>query len=89
MLFNPIKDCTKHVGTTTQTGNDFKKVMYSIHMGPDAMSVPVSTLLEFIKIIGKKHFFFRHPRGGDGIKAPFCHSESYRSKISTSPPFPN
>lgn len=53
MIFNPIKGCTKHAGTTTQTGNDFKKDMYSIHTGPDAMSAPVSTLLKFIKIIGK------------------------------------
>jgi len=30
---------------TKQTGNDFRKAMYSIHTGPDAMSAPVITSL--------------------------------------------
>lgn len=40
------KDCTKHKRLTKQTGNDFRKDMYSIHTGPDAMSAPVRTSVE-------------------------------------------
>ena len=43
----------------TQTGIDFRKAMYSIHTGPEAMSVPNEfkhfSATEFIKIAPKAY----------------------------------
>ena len=41
--------CEKEKGRIQQTGNVFKKVMYSIQTGPDAMSTPGSTCIEYKK----------------------------------------
>lgn len=37
---NKNKKERREIGTHQQTGIDFRKAMYSIHTGPDAMSVP-------------------------------------------------
>lgn len=34
-------------GRIQQTGNDFKKVMYSIQTGPDAVSAPGSICIQY------------------------------------------
>jgi hypothetical protein len=42
-----IITCRKEKGRIQQTGNDFKKVMYSIQTGPDAMSAPGRTCIKY------------------------------------------